>query len=48
MREQNRPEVKPFHCGYAYFRAVVDLSKQKDYNCSRSNLHDFAFESWGE
>jgi len=31
MRERNRPEVKAVHCGYAYFRAAVDLSKEKDY-----------------
>jgi 2-polyprenyl-6-methoxyphenol hydroxylase-like FAD-dependent oxidoreductase len=31
MRERKRPEVKAAHCGYAYFRAVIDLSKEKDY-----------------
>ena len=48
MKERKLPEIKPYHCGYAYFRAVVDLSKHNGYDESSSNWHDYAFESWGE
>ena len=48
MREKKRSEVKPFHCGYAYFRAVVDLSKLENYDPLNSEWHRFAYESWGE
>ena len=47
MKEQNKPEIKPYHCGYAYFRAVVDLSKCPNYDPETSAFHDYAFESWG-
>lgn len=46
MRERKLPEVKPYHCGYAYFRAVIDLSNSPDYN-PNDRWHKVAFESWG-
>jgi hypothetical protein len=48
MRERKKPPINPSHCGYAYFRAVIDLSKSSGYDPKNSNFHDYAFESWGE
>lgn len=47
MKERKLPEVKPSHCGYAYFRAVIDLSHLQGYS-DDSRWHKVAFESWGE
>lgn len=43
MKDRNQPEVKPYHCGYAYFRAVVDLSKLKGYDPTSFKFHSYAF-----
>jgi 2-polyprenyl-6-methoxyphenol hydroxylase-like FAD-dependent oxidoreductase len=45
MRDRKLPEIKPSHCGYAYFRSVVDLSDRPSAN---NQWHNYAFESWGE
>lgn len=47
MKERKLPEVKPSHCGYAYFRAVIDLSNIQGYS-DDGRWHKVAFESWGE
>ena len=47
MREHGLPEIRPHHCGYAYFRAVIDVSSD---TCpvDSERWHRFSFESWGE